>query len=168
MASNPSLNEEIRAINAAAESDRASDPVAARKKAMDLLARREHASDELSRKLEKAGFERDTAEQAILQLADEGLQSDERFVFSFIQSRINQGKGPRRIRADLQQRGVASDVISRALELADPDWVELASEARRRKFGDSAPGDFKEKARQMRFLEYRGFESEQIHRALDR
>lgn len=165
-----SLNDEIRALDAAADdqaaNDRARDAAAARKKAMDLLARREHATDELARKLEKSGFERDTAHEAIARLAEEGLQSDERFVYSFIQSRISQGKGPRRIRADLKERGVASSVISHALEAADPDWVELAADARRRKFGDAAPADFKEKARQMRFLEYRGFESEQIQRVV--
>ncbi len=170
MATNPSLNDEIRALDAAArgndDAERASDPIAARKKAMDLLARREHASDELRAKLEKSGFERDTARQAIEQLAHEGLQSDQRFVYSFIQSRINKGKGPRRIRADLGQRGVASSVIADALEAADPDWVAIAAEVRRRKFGDAVPGDFKEKARQMRFLEYRGFESGHIQRVL--
>ncbi len=170
MAINPTLNDEIREINAAAESaresDRATDPMAARKKAMDLLARREHASDELSRKLEKAGFERDTAEEAISRLAEEGLQSDERFVFSFIQSRINQGKGPLRIRADLGERGVASGTISAALDIAGADWAALAIEVRHRKFGDEVPSDYKEKARQMRFLAYRGFETEHIKRAL--
>ena len=166
MATNPSLNDEIREIDAAADDDRATDPIAARRKAMDLLARREHASDELSRKLEKAGFERDTAEQAILRLAEEGLQSDERFVFSFIQSRINQGKGPRRIRSDLGERGVASGTITRALDLADADWAAIAADVRRRKFGDELPTEYKEKARQMRFLAYRGFESEHIQRAL--
>ena len=168
MAHASQLNDEIRALNAAAESDHSRDKAAARKKAMDLLARREHASDELLRKLEKAGFERDTAEEAIARLAEEGLQSNERFVYSFIQSRINQGKGPRRIRADLGERGVTSAAVEEALEAADPDWVQLAADARERKFGDGKPEDFKEKARQMRFLEYRGFESEQNRRVLDR
>lgn len=166
MTSIPSLNDEIREINAAADADRATDPIAARKKAMDLLARREHASDELSRKLEKAGFERDTADEAISRLTEEGLQSDERFVFSFIQSRINQGKGPLRIRADLNERGVPGVTITTALDLADADWAAIAADVRRRKFGDELPGEYKDKARQMRFLAYRGFETEHIQRAL--
>ncbi len=147
------------------EADRFSDPKEARKKAMDLLARREHSRDELCRKLEKAGFESDVAFDAIRTLADEGLQSDERFVESFVQSRINQGKGPARIRADLGQKGVNASVIDAAIEQSGADWYALAREIRAHKFGDERPDDFKEKARQMRFLQYRGFESDHIQSA---
>jgi len=165
------LNEEIRALHAASEEaskdDRASDPVAARKKAMDFLARREHAADELVRKLLKAGFGDDTAEDAVAELTREGLQSDERFVESFIQSRANQGKGPVRIRAELGQRGVAESSTRQMLEAAGIDWFALAQSTRVQKFGDARPGDYKEKARQMRFLQYRGFEAEHISAAMD-
>lgn len=160
------LHDEIRALDKAAGKDRASDPVAARRKAMDLLARREHAADELTAKLEKAGFETDTAADAVARLNEEGLQSDARFVESFIQSRISQGKGPQRIRADLRQRRVADIVIARALDEAPADWHALAREARERKFGPGRPADFKEKARQMRFLQYRGFEQDHIQAAV--
>lgn len=37
------------------------------------------------------------------------------------------------------------------------DWLTQAVEARCRKYGDSIPTDPKEKARQLRFLQYRGF-----------
>ncbi len=165
------LNEEIRALHAASEEaskdDRGSDPVAARKKAMDFLARREHAADELVRKLVKAGFDDDTAEDAVAELTREGLQSDERFVESFIQSRANQGKGPVRIRAELGQRGVAESATRQMLEAAGVDWFALAQSTRVQKFGEARPGDYKEKARQMRFLQYRGFETEQIAAAVD-
>ncbi len=147
------------------EVDRFSDPKEARKKAMDLLARREHSRDELCRKLEKAGFESEVAFDAIRALAEEGLQSDERFVESFVQSRINQGKGPARIRADLGQKGVKTSIVDAAIEESGADWYALAREIRVHKFGPGQPDDFKEKARQMRFLQYRGFESDHIQSA---
>lgn len=159
------LNDEIRELDAEAESDRANDPVAARKKAMDFLARREHSADELVIKLVKSRFSSETAAAAVSQLRDEGLQSDERFVESFVQSRVNQGKGPQRIRVDLRQRGVADAAIAQALEAADPDWYALACATRERKFGPALPTEYKEKARQMRFLQYRGFETDQIQAA---
>jgi regulatory protein len=144
-----------------------SDPrTEARKKAMDLLARREHGRAELERKLLAAGFAADVAADALQQLAEEGLQSDRRFVESFVQSRINQGKGPLRIHADLGQRGIASDLVDEVLEEAGEDWYELAREARLKKFGRSQPDGFREKARQMRFLQYRGFEPDQIRAAV--
>jgi regulatory protein len=46
------------------------------------------------------------------------------------------------------------------------DWQQLAREIRLKKFGAERPVDFKEKARQMRFLQYRGFESDQIQAAV--
>ena len=147
----------------------AGDPLAcpkeARKKAMDFLARREYGQTELIRKLADKGFDRDVAAHAVAQLSEEGLQSDQRFAESFIQSRVNQGKGPVRIRLDLGQRGVNESTIEIALEEADPDWRALAREQRHKKFGTSAPLDFKEKARQMRFLQYRGFEQDHIQSA---
>lgn len=133
---------------------------------MDYLARREYGQDELVRKLEFAGFDSVVAAGAVAQLAEEGLQSDSRFAGSFVQSRVNQGKGPVRIRQELKERGLRSSDIEFALDDADTDWFELAREVRSRKFGHELPADFTEKARQMRFLQYRGFDSEQIQAAV--
>ena len=144
------------------DEERQSSPVEARKKAMDLLARREHGSAELERKLTASGFEADIAADAVHRLREEGLQSDRRFAEALVQSRINQGKGPVRIRSELGQKGIPDGIMEAAIEDASVDWWELAEDVRVRKFGSAQPDDFKEKARQMRFLQYRGFESDQI------
>jgi regulatory protein len=146
--------------------DRFSDPNEARKKAMDYLARREHSRDELCRKMTKFGFEMNVALDAIEALRQDGLQSDRRFVEAFLQSRISQGKGPTRIRADLSQRGIREAMIHEVLSEVEQDWFALARETRRKKFGADVPAEFKEKARQMRFLQYRGFEPGQIQAAV--
>ena len=158
------LHEEIADLQAE-EEDRFASPNEARKKAMDFLARREYGQVELIRKLADKGFERDVAEAAVTRLTGDGLQSDERFAESFVQSRVNQGKGPVRIRMDLGQRGIDDAAIDIALEDAEPDWYALARAQRVKKFGPDAPSDFKEKARQMRFLQYRGFEQDHIQKA---
>ena len=160
-----SINEVITDLVPPDEVDRFADPKETRKKAMDLLARREHAFDELCRKLEKAGFDADVTVDAVQRLRDEGLQSDERFVESFVQSRLNQGKGPGRIRAELGQKGVRDAVVEEALSNSGADWYRMAREIRAAKFGAESPSDFKEKARQMRFLQYRGFETDHIQSA---
>ena len=54
---------------------------------------------------------------AVAQLVDDGLQSDERFTEAFVRSRINQGKGPARIRADLRERGINDAVIADGLRI---------------------------------------------------
>jgi regulatory protein len=133
---------------------------------MDFLARREYGQTELIRKLADKGYKRSVAEQAISHLTDEGLQSDRRFAESFVQSRVNQGKGPVRIRLDLGQRAISDAVIEAALNEPAADWIALAREVRVKKFGRGYPADFKAKAQQMRFLQYRGFEQDHIQRAL--
>ena len=160
------VHEEISDLLADEEEDRFSCPKEIRKKAMDFLARREYGLEELTKKLADKGYKRTVVEDELARLGDEGLQSDTRFAEAFVQSRINQGKGPVRIRADLAQRGIRDGVIEGALESATIDWFELAGNERRKKFGTAAPADFKEKARQMRFLQYRGFEQDHIQAAV--
>ena len=148
------------------EVDRFGDPKEARKKAMDYLARREYGHQELVNKLATAGFDADIAATIVCVLREENLQSDQRFADSFVQSRISQGKGPVRIRQELKERGVRPEVVDDALAEAAEDWFALAVEIRTKKFGLELPVEFKEKARQMRFLQYRGFEQEHIQSAM--
>ena len=159
------VHEEIRDLLSPEEEDRFACPKEIRKKAMDFLARRDYGQDELVRKLADKGYKRTVVEDEVARLADEGLQSDTRFAESFVQSRISQGKGPVRIRADLSQRGIREGILDAALEAADVDWFELAVAERVKKFGSDAPTDVREKARQMRFLQYRGFEQDHIQSA---
>jgi len=133
---------------------------------MDYLARREHGRSELFGKLTRFGFEADVADDAVAQLVEDGLQSDTRFVEAFVRSRINQGKGPAKIRADLREKGVNDGVTEDGIRQADQDWYALAVEVRLKKFGAERPAEFKEKARQMRFLQSRGFEQDQIQAAV--
>jgi regulatory protein len=145
--------------------DRFSNPLEARRKAMDFLARREYGREELTAKLAAAGFDEQVAASAVAQLARDGLQDDYRFAESFVQSRVHQGKGPVRIRLELGQRGVKNSVVELVLEECGVDWSALARSIRERKFGAESPVDFREKARQMRFLQYRGFEHADIQAA---
>ena len=133
---------------------------------MNLLARREHSRQELRDKLLTRGFEDDEITPALQTLSREGLLSDERFTESFIHSRAERGSGPVKIRAELRQRGVADDLITAWLDERDHVWLERAEAVRRKKFGSALPVEYKEKARQMRFLQYRGFTPEQTRRVL--
>jgi len=141
-------------------------PLEARKKAMDYLARREYGRLELQAKLESAGFGTEVARVAVDRLACEGLQCDRRFIENFIQSRVKQGKGPVRIRLELDERKLEAGLIDGLLSECDEDWVAMARQVRHKKFGHGMPADFKEKTRQMRFLQYRGFDTDHIQAAL--
>ncbi len=160
------IHDVINDLAAPVEDDRYPDPTEARKKAMNYLARREYGHQELRAKLETAGFLPDVSAAAVDQLRQDGLQDDRRFAESFVQSRIDQGKGPVRVRADLRRRGIATGLVEEVLAGSGQNWHILAREVRHKKFGAALPPDFKEKARQMRFLQYRGFEPDHIQAAV--
>lgn len=134
---------------------------------MDLLARREHSAAEMRAKLLAREFDAGDVDLAIDRLVDEGLLSDARFAEAFVSSRIRKGQGPTRIRAELRERGVASGLIDAQLGGLDIDWTDMARSVREKKFGAGAPTDFRERAKQSRFLQYRGFTGEQIRHAFD-
>jgi regulatory protein len=131
-----------------------------RLKAMDLLARREHLRSELRLKL-NSRFE-DKAEicRVLDQLEQDDLLSDQRFVEAYLLYRANRGYGPERIREELRRKGAGKEVVADLLHACDRDWAQLARQARLKKFGPQPPQDFKEKSRQLRFLQYRGFGGE--------
>lgn len=134
----------------------------ASEQAVSYLARREHSALELRRKLDKSGFDTADIEDVLSQLQQADLQSDERFAESYVRSRINRGYGKTRIRMELQERGVADELIRDSLQQAEIDWFALAAEVRSKRFGEQNPEDFKSRAKQQRFLQYRGFSHDEI------
>jgi len=134
--------------------------------AVGLLARREHSRAELVRKLGERGVPAELIDEVLGSLAARNLQSDARYAEALVTSRVGRGQGPVRIRRELAERGVAPAEIDAAMQAADADWFRLARDTRRRRFGDALPAEWKERVRQSRFLEYRGFGSEQIRYAL--
>lgn len=130
---------------------------------MDFLALREHGEQEITQKLISRGFDKEVVEAAVSVLIADGLLSDSRFVEAFVHSRFKKGSGPQKIHAELRQRGIDDDLISACLESVSERWQQRVREVRERKFGCELPQDFRERNRQMRFLQQRGFTSEQIY-----
>lgn len=133
---------------------------------MDLLANREHSTAELRRKLGERGLDGGVVEDALSGLARDGLLSDRRFTESYVSSRARKGFGPVRIRAELQERGIGNELIAEFLDERDQNWRLMAQAAHRKRFGETPPRDFRERAKQARFLQQRGFTAEQIRRVL--
>jgi regulatory protein len=98
-------------------------------------------------------------------LRDRRLLDDERFAGHFVAYHRARGQGPVRIRRELEQLGVESALVDAALEAAG-DWSDAARSARVRRFGAGPPESWPDKARQARFLQYRGFSSDHIRFAL--
>ena len=134
--------------------------------AMDLLSRREHSRRELIDKLKIRGFEGEEVEAYLDRLADRGLQSDQRFLESYIRMRSQNGYGPLRIRQELRKKGIEDSTISLNFESMELDWYEIAVMAWRKKYNQSPGSDMKLRAKQTRFLQYRGFDFDMINHAL--
>jgi len=132
---------------------------------MGLLARRDYASGELGAKLLQQGYDGSTVAATLAELTEERTLNDARYAANYVSYHADRGQGPLRIAADLKVLGLSGDMIEAALATG-PDWRLLAREVRVRKFGTQEPPRWPEKARQARFLQYRGFSSDHIRSAL--
>ena len=146
----------------------ADDAAAIELAAVRFLAVREHSRHELRRKLRGRGYDPGLIDGVLDDLERQQLLSDERFAEQYLEQRMRRGFGPLRIRAELEQRGVADPVIAAALQRAHPDWEGLLVEAAARKFGEQPGFDLRDLARRGRFLEQRGFPISLIRRHLER
>ena len=141
-----------------------------RRAAMDCLARREHSQLELTQKLRRkySDAQHSLIQQVIAELQADGLQSDARFVESFVRYRKSRGFGLLHIRADLQARGIDDELLQAHLHRDDDDWQAIASELTERKLGGRGLGfQSREHRRLVRFLQSRGFTTDQIRCAVD-
>jgi len=134
--------------------------------AMEMLAGREYLRTELAKKLAKKFDNSSFIDEVIEQLISDNLQSDERYVQAFLRSRIRRGQGEVRIRMELRQRGANQVLADQAITNFDVDWFELARSVALSKFGSTYSVDNTEKAKRIRFLQYRGFNYDQINYAL--
>lgn len=138
-----------------------------RRSAFNLLARREQSRSELKTKLLNKDANETLVEDLLDNLVAEGLQSDERFVESFVNARVQRQQGPVKIGHELRQKGVADRLIDAALESFDDHWFEIAKELVVKKYGQSEPLDFNDKQRRMRFVMQRGFPADICYRLFD-
>jgi regulatory protein len=136
-----------------------------RERALALLARREHSRVELARKLGQSGF---TAED-IAPLLDEfearNWLSDRRFAESYVADHRAKA-GSIKLAYELRQRGIPDAIIEALLSENRESEAERAREVWQKKFG-TPPADAAEKAKQMRFLQSRGFTPETIKRVIN-
>ena len=135
-----------------------------RERALRLLARREHSRFELARKLGQAGFAQHDIDPLLDEFEAKNWLSDRRFAESWVADHRAKA-GSVKLAHDLRQRGVSDAVIEAVLAENRDSEFERACEVWRRKFG-TLPADAADKARQIRFMQSRGFASEVIHRAI--
>lgn len=134
--------------------------------AIQLLSRRDHGQYELHQKLALKGYEEADIEAAINFCLEHHYLDDLRYAKSQIRQHVYKGHGERRIRQELAQKRVSEFVIEEAMAEEPQDWFELARMAAEKKFKGIKAKDQKEYAKQVRFMQYRGYSFEQISYAL--
>jgi regulatory protein len=134
--------------------------------ALRLLAGRDFAAADLRTRLEARGFATQAVRTVIDELSASGALNESRFAENYVTWHAGRGHGPVRIKADLRRLGIPEPLIEAAIA-AGPDWASLAGRVCQGKFGARAPQSWPEKARRLRFLQYRGFSADHIRAATD-
>lgn len=129
-------------------------------RAIGLLTRREHSRKELARKLTARGVESSDADAAVERLAREGWQDDARFAESLVRARVSSGHGPIRIRAELSTHGLDRETVAAALDTFEGDWLDVARDLVRRRYGEAIAGDPILRRKAADFLIRRGFDGD--------
>ena len=89
------------------------------------LAMREHSSFQIKNKLTNKGFGSDIIESVILEIKNNGFQSDERYAEEYIRYRQNSGYGSKKIIYELKSNGISSELIKDSIKNFIDDYDVL-------------------------------------------
>ena len=139
-----------------------------RNRALYYLAKREYSFHELVNKThnyaEELGLNKKDCEFIISKLREQDLQSDQRFCESYINSKKNKF-GAQKIVFELTQKGVSEDLIATFIGELVRNEYDLALQVWNKKYSHTTQ-DINEKAKQIRFLQSRGFSFETIKKII--
>ena len=133
-------------------------------RALRLLGAREHSRAELERKLAAREEEPGQLRRVLDELQAKGFINEQRVLESVLHRRSPR-LGAARIRQELQGKGLDPRLVASALEDLRSTELQRARVVWRKKFG-VPPGDARERGKQARFLDARGFGGEVISRVL--
>lgn len=152
------------------------------------LSRREYGKAELKQKLIDKEQDPEKIDALLDEFAEKGYQSDYRTTLMLIRENIRKGRGRGRIKQEFYRKQIAMPGnIDELIDMANSDseefsefvddsadnlvdgvdWLKLAVVARTKKYGDDIPTEQKDKAKQLRFLQYRGFNTDICFAALN-
>jgi regulatory protein len=133
-------------------------------RALKYLSAREHSRLELSRKLSRYAQDGDDIQALLDWLEASKFLSESRFSESLIHRRVARF-GNSRILSELQSHRIDADALSDIKANLEQDEAARSLEVWRKKYG-TPPADSAERAKQMRFLQQRGFSLSAIRAAI--
>lgn len=153
--------------------DQAADVEGALRSALKMLERRSHSRFELARKLRFKGHSSAAGSSALERLDAMGLLDDAAFASAYAAARAGRGRGPARLRRDLEALGVGPEAVAAAIasldtgESGDP-WQRAVEQATRRAAGMAGLKRETRHRRLSSFFARRGFNGEQVREMVDR
>lgn len=133
--------------------------------AIRLLSFREHAPYELSQKLLQKEFPQELIDDVIQYCIDNDYLSCARYAEMMVRTKSNQGYGPFKISLLLKAQRVPEDIVTIAFASQEIDWFELACSAFCKHAKSDDLSDYKRRTKTYRYLQQKGFNSEQINYA---
>jgi len=121
---------------------------------------------EIRDKLLKRDFEEEEIAQAISELKQGGWLSDERYAEAYIRMRQQKGFGPIRIAMELNERGVDESIVEAFIDDSEESWQQILERQYLKKYKNRPVEDYNDKAKRIRFLQYRGFPLDAIYRTI--
>ncbi|MBB1585141.1 regulatory protein RecX [Serratia sp. OS31] len=134
--------------------------------AASLLAKKNYASGDMHRQLSRQTDNVEDIERVLHRLIDNHALNDAQLLTDLLDKQIKKLHGPTRIKQEIRQKGFPAALIEQEINNSEIDWYLLAKEARVKKFGEALPSDPKEKNKQIRHLQYKGFAMDMIFEAL--
>jgi regulatory protein len=136
-------------------------------KALNCLARQEYSKKGLYRKLRQKGVDKESAQQAAEDAAQKGYIDDGDYAKRLASSLSgSKALGARQVKSRLIQKGITGDDLKDALETL-PKPEEGIQRLLRRKYAGKDLCDKKERERAVRFLFAKGYDWDDIRRALE-
>lgn len=139
----------------------------AEKYALKLLAQREHSVFELRQKLMRKGHDHGDITALLEKLIHQGFQSDLRFAEAYLYSRKSRGCGPLRVLQELSARGVSDEIVEAVVDVQAHEWIDVLKKTIDKKFVGGLSNCFAERAKQLQFLQYKGFNQWHINQYLN-
>lgn len=141
--------------------------------ALAWLGRQEYSIAKFTKKLKDNDASIEQIDTIVAEFCQHNWLSEQRYCEGFVRSRINKGQGKIRIKNDGRGHQLDSDILAQAIDTQEVDWFELALSTYQRRYGKNpianihAKEHVKEKAKRLRFMQYRGFTMDQISYAID-
>ena len=140
------------------------------KKCGALLARRDYTCARLREKLLSGGYEEEIADWALEKLKEAHYLDDERYARNFIQAHW-EDRSKLRIRTDLEERGVPSDILSEVLREESEERGEEAEIRQIRKLMekrrfDPENAEWEERRKMQAYLYRKGYTSSSVRAAM--